>query len=228
MGAKTNKKDANQIVSEKVEPSNVGTKKKIFNLESLFKIANKISVVIGIIAYGLVAVYALTMATPMGELVNVDSSDHKYTSALYNVSPLANDLLIIAIIGLLIIGVYCLLRSKSRRIYYTSNKIWGCLTVGYGVFTFIFLIYVVSYYQTQYAGIDFEYVNTMLPIFDPDGSLLNPNTSVFLLGYLLSVVCIISTALFGFVFVMKIISGKKIKSEIYRDEKVDEKPLALE
>ena len=228
MSAKTNKKNASQIVSGKVEPSERGTKNKNSPLESLFRIANRISVIIGIVAYGLVAVYALTMATPMGELVNVDSSDHKYTSALYNVNPLANYLLIIAIVGLLVIGVYCLLRNKSRRIYYISNKIWGIIIFIYGLFTFISLIYVVSYYKTQYSGIDFEYVNTMLPIFDPDGTLIDPNTSVFLIGYLLSAVCFISFMVFGFVYVMKLITGKKIKGEIYSEKKTGDESLAAE
>lgn len=166
-------------------------------ITSLFQ---KISGTIGIIVYALMAVYALGMATPAAVCRYYQETEAFYTPIM----PYNNVILILSIIGLLIVAFYYILRNQLREIYYVSNFVWDGTYIGFTIVSAIYTIIGVSFYQSKYMELPFdamnEYWSTRLSY------TINPNTPVFILGYLLAVVLILSIIPVGFVTVSKVLS----------------------
>lgn len=166
-------------------------------IASLFQ---KISGTIGIIVYALMAVYALGMATPAAVCRYYQETESFYTQVM----PYNNAILILSIIGLLIVAFYFVLRNQLREIYYVSNFVWDGTYIVFTVISAIYTIIGVSFYQSKYMELPFdtmnEYWSTRLSY------TINPNTPVFILGYLLAGVLLLSIIPVAYVTFTKVLS----------------------
>lgn len=170
-------------------------------VSSLFQ---KISGTIGIIVYALMVVYALGMATPAAvcrEYNNNGVTTEKFYS---DIMPYNNMILILSIIGLLIVAFYFVLRNQIREIYYVSNFVWDGIYTGFSIFSAIYMFIAVSFYQGKYSQLPFDAMNEYWST--RSSNTINPNTPVFLLGYILAVLILLSIIPVIFVTVNKIMS----------------------
>ncbi len=166
-------------------------------IASLFQ---KISGTIGIIVYALMAVYALGMATPAAVCRYYQETESFYTPIM----PYNNMILILSIIGLLIVAFYFVLRNHLREIYYVSNFVWDGTYIAFTVVSAIYTIIGVSFYQGKYMELPFDAMNEYWST--RSSYTINPNTSVFILGYLLAVVLLVSIIPVAYVTFTKVLS----------------------
>ncbi len=151
---------------------------------SLFQ---KIGGSIAIFVFALMAVYALGMATPSACCKYYESQKLFYREIM----PYNNAILILAIVGLLLASLYYVLRNNVRVVYYVSNFVWDGVFVGYSVLSSIITFVGVSFYQGKYSALPFAEMNAYWA--ERSTTTINPNTSVFLLGYLLGAVILLAT-----------------------------------
>ena len=226
------------------------SKKKTF-LDKTVTFFTKYEGIISIVIFALVFVYAITMCTPMAHLSDMKNDTSafdylgnqvKYAQPLLNVTPMVDNLMLIAIIGIVISAFYNLMRNNSRRIYYVSNIVYEVILIGYTVFGIIYLVSTVSYFAQQYSTIRFDILNAteseLLERYASVGSeadilkyytpyctehLHIPNyktsTCVPGLGYGLFALQLVNVGTLIFTFVKKLISSRKIYAEIYTDQK---------
>ncbi len=166
-------------------------------IASLFQ---KISGTIGIIVYALMAVYALGMATPAAVCRYYIETESFYTPIM----PYNNMILILSIIGLLIVAFYFVLRNHLREIYYVSNFVWDGTYIAFTVVSAIYTIIGVSFYQGKYMELPFDAMNEYWST--RSSYSINPNTPVFILGYLLAVVLLVSIIPVAYVTFTKVLS----------------------
>ena len=166
-------------------------------IASLFQ---KISGTIGIIVYALMAVYALGMATPAAVCRYYQETESFYTPIM----PYNNMILILSIIGLLIVAFYFVLRNHLREIYYVSNFVWDGTYIAFTVVSAIYTIIGVSFYQGKYMELPFDAMNEYWST--RSSYTINPNTPVFILGYLLAVVLLVSIIPVAYVTFTKVLS----------------------
>lgn len=166
-------------------------------IASLFQ---KISGTIGIIVYALMAVYALGMATPAAVCRYYQETESFYTPIM----PYNNMILILSIIGLLIVAFYFVLRNHLREIYYVSNFVWDGTYIAFTVVSAIYTIIGVSFYQGKYMELPFDAMNEYWST--RSSYTINPNTPIFILGYLLAVVLLVSIIPVAYVTFTKVLS----------------------
>ncbi len=177
-------------------------------MEKWVKIAQKVTVFITIISYALLAVYAFGMSTPAAAL-------HQYQDTInfyQNIQPYNDIIVYFAIIGVVLSLLYRVLRNNVRNVYYVSNWVWSLAYVIFSVFAGIQTLLYVAFYQKLYMAVDFTTINAYFASTTP-GVSVDPNTPVFLLGYLVSILIILSTVPVLFVTIEKaIVQIKKAKS----------------
>lgn len=142
---------------------------------------------IGLIVYGLLAIYALAMATPTAVLrlyTNQNDITDLSVSGYYTreVERANNLILVMSIIGLIVSLLYRFFRNDIRKIYYPTNFVLMGLWVLVPVVTFISGIIGVVHYEQTYKVLDFSAINDYFASHLP-GSKASINTPVFALGY---------------------------------------------
>lgn len=142
---------------------------------------------IGIIVFALMAIYALGMATPASCLFSYQDTIDFYDA----IQPINNGILIFAICGLLVSGIYSMMRNSVRKIYYVSNYVWFAIYISLAIAAAIYLIQGVNYYQSQYNVLPFDTLNTYWEAHYLT-TRINRNTSVFWLGYTEAVLVLLS------------------------------------
>ena len=151
-------------------------------MKKVVSILQKIDGYISIVIFGLMAVYALGMATPT-------ACCKKYQDQFYfykTIMPYNNTILLLSIFGLLLAAFYYVLRNHVRIVYYVSNYVWCGLNVAYTLAAGILTFVGVGFYQSQYSQLPFEAMNAYFEVTSPE-TTINPNTCVFALGYILGV-----------------------------------------
>ncbi len=169
-------------------------------MKKIASLLQKISGTIGIIVYALMAVYALGMATPAAVCRYYQETESFYTPIM----PYNNMILILSIIGLLIVAFYFVLRNHLREIYYVSNFVWDGTYIAFTVVSAIYTIIGVSFYQGKYMELPFDAMNEYWST--RSSYTINPNTPVFILGYLLAVVLLVSIIPVAYVTFTKVLS----------------------
>lgn len=159
---------------------------------NLFQTIQKYLGFCGLIAFILLFVYALVMATPIAPLssANVTIEGTKASEYYDLIQPYNDAILWLSIFGILISLLYTLFRNKERKVYFASNFAWLGVFIGYSLVAGIVSLICVYYYQAYYGWIPFDEVNTY---FSEHGSssYLNPNTPIFIFGYILSLIIIL-------------------------------------
>ena len=156
-------------------------------MKKLIPVLQKISGYISIVVFGVMAVYALGMATPAACCKKYQDTYNFYKAIM----PYNNAILILAIFGLLIAAFYFILRNDKRIVYYISNYVWNGLNLVYTIVAGVITFIGVGYYQGQYNTLPFDTMNDYFST-RAKGTTINPNTPVFVLGYILGVVIILS------------------------------------
>ena len=151
-----------------------------------------------VIAYALSAVYALGMATPAACCKYYEPTESFYKQIM----PYNNAFLILSIFGLLISAFYFVLRNHVRIIYYISNFVWTLIYGVYTVVTAVVMFMGVSFYQGKYAALPFDEMNEYW--LTRSTQRISENTSVFLLGFMLAVLLLLTLVPLALVTVDKI------------------------
>jgi|GEM_PF-1188427 len=142
---------------------------------------------IGLIVYGLLAIYALAMATPTAVLRlytnQNDITDISVSGYFAREVEGINDLiLVLSIIGLIISLLYRFFRNDIRKIYYPTNFVLMVFWIILPIVTFISGVVGVIHYEQTYKVLDFATINAYFATHLP-GTQASPNTPVFALGY---------------------------------------------
>lgn len=173
-------------------------------MDKALSIIQKSCAWIGIVAFGLLAIYALGMATPAACLLQYQEAIDFYNG----VQPYNDMILYFAIFGLLLNALYFILRCQVRKIYYVSNFVWcGAATV-YSLISGIMTIIGVSAYQAQWAALPFSDIQAYFASIGT-GVSINPGTPVFALGYTVAILLILCSLLPTFLGVMKFLGKRK-------------------
>jgi hypothetical protein len=135
---------------------------------------------IGLVLFGLMAVYAFGMATPAACCFYYEAT----TSFYKGVQSINNGILVLSIVGLLLSAFYAIFRSSIRKIYYLANFIENGLLGVMSLVGAIYLFVGVGSYQSQYGRLDFAAMNAYW-ISHSSTTRIDPNTPVFALGYVL-------------------------------------------
>jgi hypothetical protein len=143
---------------------------------------------IGLIVYGLLAIYALAMATPAAVLrLYTNQSDITDLSVpgyyAREVEGINNLILILSIAGLLVSLLYRFFRNDLRKIYYPTNFVLMGLWITLPLVTFISGLAGIIHYEQTYKVLDFATINNYFASHLPD-TQASPDTPVFALGYL--------------------------------------------
>lgn len=160
----------------------------------------KYSGYISLVVFALLFIYALGMATPAAACLEYKKP---YTDFYSDIMPINDGILYLAIAGLVISAFYFVLRNNVRVIYYISNFVWygiyGVFSLACAIFTFVG----VASYQSSYNALPFEDMNAY---WTRRGSsvTINPNTCVFILGYIAAVLVILALIPYVLVIVDKI------------------------
>lgn len=154
-------------------------------MKKLIGFLQKYNGYISIVVFALMFVYALGMATPAAVLKKYEECRTFYSGIM----PYNNAILILSIVGLLISAFYFVLRNHVRTIYYISNFVWNGINTAFTLTSGIITFVGVGYYQAQYAALPFDEINAY---FEGSTNHINSNPAVFLIGYLLGAVIIIS------------------------------------
>lgn len=153
---------------------------------------------ISIVAFGLMFVFALGMATPAAPCKSYQDTYEFYKQIM----PINNAVLLLSIFGLLISALYFILRNHTRIIYYISNFVWYGLNFVYTLASAIVLFVGVAFYQGKYNQIPFEKMSEYFTTHA--GTACNPNTPVFALGYLLGILLVLTMVPYVLVLIEKI------------------------
>lgn len=153
---------------------------------------------ISIVAFGLMFVFALGMATPAAPCKSYQDTYSFYEEIM----PVNNAILLLSIFGLLISALYFILRNHTRIIYYISNFVWYGLNFVYTLASAIVMFVGVAFYQGKYNQIPFdamsEYFSTHV------GRACNPNTPVFAIGYVLGALLLLTLVPYVLVLIDKV------------------------
>ena len=134
-----------------------------------------------IIAFALMGVYALVMATPCAALLQYEDTIHFYDA----IEPYNDGILYFALAGLFLALNYKVFRNDERSVYYLSNFLYFGVALAFLVASVIYLIMGVSFYQGQYSQLPFEDINHYFASIQLTKSV-NPFDPVFLFGYLIA------------------------------------------
>ena len=150
----------------------------------IYQIIQKHIGTVGIIAYALLFIYALVMATPCSALIYYpnDINGVKAPDFYKQVQPMNNTILILAIFGIVLSLIYGLLRNKDRKVYFASNFVWFITFIVFSIVTCVITLIDVSKYHGIYNTLDFTTINDYFSERNLDKSI-DPNSGVFAFGY---------------------------------------------
>lgn len=166
-------------------------------MNKLCEFFKKYDGIIGILCFALLAVYALCMATPAAPCLQYED-----TKDFYDQMMAGNDLLIyLSIFGIVWSVIYSTLRNRIRKVYYVSNFVWHGVYIVFAIVCGILVISTVANYQNLYLQLPIDEMNAYWIRLNPSNPIasISADTPVFLLGYLLAGLIILSAVPVGFV-----------------------------
>lgn len=180
-------------------------------------ILKKINGYIGLGVFAAMAVYALIMATP-----TANTQYYEDTLAFYGaIQPINDQIIYLALFGILWSVIYKLLRNDIRKIFYISNFVWHGVYTIYAIVASLLGFIGIAKYQAAWYALDFASINDYLV--SHDKAPLNPNTSIFMIGYIVCGLVLVSAILVGIVGVYmgvkRVQHEKEIKAEAEQEAK---------
>lgn len=148
---------------------------------------------IAILVFAIVAIYAVCMSTPAAVCRRpfVIDGEEPYRD-FYSNFMLINDVIIyLAIFGIVWGVLYKVLRNEIRKVYYISNIVWHCVYIAFCIFACVYIFIGVSQYQAAYMSLPFDEMNAYYESHNATWRI-NPNTPVFILGYIVAIVVALS------------------------------------
>ena len=168
-------------------------------MKKVVSLFQNISGYIGLVAYALLFVYSLGMATPAAPLKQYQDTITYYSQIM----PYNNAILLLSIFGLIICAFYYVLRNHQRQVYYVSNFAWYGVNCSYTILSAIISIIGIATYQTTFSQLDFATINNYFAERQITKTV-NANTPVFLLGYLCVVLLVLTLIPYILVLIDKI------------------------
>lgn len=198
-------------------------------MNKLCAFLKKFNGVIGVVAFALVAVYGLIMATPTAICLKPFSDFEDQGASINNFYEqfmfMNNAFLVLAIFGVVWALLYKTLRNDIRKVYYISNFVWHAVFVIYCLAVGIYVIVGVAQYNSAYAALPFDEMNAILEKNGETGRI-DPNTPIFLIGYLVGFIVILSGACAAFIctkqFIARLKNSKKVTDEPVEELSVGE------
>lgn len=192
-------------------------------MEKIVVKIQKLGFIFLIVTYALLFIYAIGMATPCASLLSWTGEIGGVSSSRFydQIEPTNNIFLILGIVGLLVAAAFKLLRNDSRRVFYSSNYVWFGVFYAITIFSAVYIFIGVSNYQNLYSEIPFEEVNTYFTEMKFRGSV-DPDTPVFILGYLEAVLILLNLIPMTILLVNKIGVSKKWKKHLKEVENKEE------
>lgn len=188
---------------------------------------------IPLLSSALVCIYALIMSTPIAPLMFVEDTVYTGNSGqlftkmgdfLAEMKPLNDQVLLIGIFAVIFSLLLKLTRSDVRKKFYISNIVYTCTSFVYYLFSFISLLMIVINYQNMYFNKqDFS----QLAQSAASQITATSATWVFILGYIVSILMLVSACGFLGLFIGKFSEFKddfKVKLE---NEKTSEQPTNI-
>ena len=139
-----------------------------------------------IVAFALMGIYALVMATPCAALLQYEDTIHFYDA----IEPYNDGILYFALAGLFLALNYAVFRNHQRKVYYLSNFIYFGVALAFLIASIVYLFVAVSFYQAQYATLAFSDINAYFTKMGLEVSV-NPDTPVFAFGYIIAVLLLL-------------------------------------
>lgn len=171
-----------------------------------------------------VAVYALVMATPIGNLVyaEIEGSDGVLLNQImYDMKGPNDSTLIVGLFLIIAALMYKMFRCDIRKTYYISNIIVLSVCSFFSLFVSVFLYMTVANYQAMYSALNFEEINFWLELLTTTGAQMEPTSPIFGVGYAAATFVLItslcSMALLvvkGVPFVKRVINERKEPKEV--------------
>ena len=144
----------------------------------------------------LVAVYALVMSTPLGNLIYVDqipgSDGVMLNQIMYDMKGPNDTTLVVGLFLIISALVYRMFRCAIRKTYYISNIIVLSVCAFFSLFVSVFLYITVANYKAMYSALNFEEINFWLDLLG-DGKLLETSSPIFAVGYVIATLVLISS-----------------------------------
>ena len=144
----------------------------------------------------LVAVYALVMSTPLGNLIYVDqipgSDGVMLNQIMYDMKGPNDTTLVVGLFLIISSLVYKMFRCAIRKTYYISNIIVLSVCAFFSLFVSVFLYITVANYKAMYSALNFEEINFWLDLLG-DGKLLETSSPIFAVGYVIATLVLISS-----------------------------------
>ena len=143
-----------------------------------------------------VAVYALVMSTPLGNLIYVDqipgSDGVMLNQIMYDMKGPNDTTLVVGLFLIISALVYRMFRCAIRKTYYISNIIVLSVCAFFSLFVSVFLYITVANYKAMYSALNFEEINFWLDLLG-DGKLLETSSPIFAVGYVIATLVLISS-----------------------------------
>lgn len=157
-------------------------------MKKLCATLQKINGIIAVVCYGLLVLYAFGMATPCAVLDQSPVSSDFYQQ----IQPYNDEIAFLALAGVLLALFYIVLRNNVRKVYYVSNFVWNGLYSVYAIITAIQCFPIIRYYQVLYSGLDFATINQYFIDHNLVGVQIASNPPVFVLGYIVTTLVLLS------------------------------------
>lgn len=156
-------------------------------------ILKRIDGYLGLAVFIALAIYALGMSRAY-----VNTRFYEDTISFYQqIQPINDMVIFFAIFGIAWSALYKVLRNDIRKIYYTSNFIWHGVYLIYSFAAGIACLLGIASYQARYYSLDFAAINHYFSDVVQMPYRLNPQTPVFLIGYSLCALVLLSGVLVG-------------------------------
>lgn len=175
----------------------------------------------------LVAVFALVMSTPLGNLIYVDqipgSDGVMLNQIMYDMKGPNDTTLVVGLFLIISALVYRMFRCAIRKTYYISNIIVLSVCAFFSLFVSVFLYITVANYKAMYSALNFEEINFWLDLLG-DGKLLETSSPIFAVGYVIATLVLISSLCsFALLVVKAIPFAKRVIKEHNEPKEVEVK-----
>ena len=144
-----------------------------------------------------VAVYALVMSTPLGNLIYVDqipgSDGVMLNQIMYDMKGPNDTTLVVGLFLIISSLVYKMFRCAIRKTYYISNIIVLSVCAFFSLFVSVFLYITVANYKAMYSALNFEEINDWLDLLVAEGTVFPTTSPIFAVGYVIATLVLISS-----------------------------------
>lgn len=167
---------------------------------------------IAILVFAVVAVYAICMSTPAAVLRNAYETT-EYYDWYSQFMPMNDAFIFLAIFGIVWGVLYSVLRNQIRKVYYISNIVWHCVYIAFCLGAGIYMIISIANYQNAYSQLPFDQLNAYYESHHATHRI-DSNPPVFVLGYLVTVLVILSAV------PVALVLAKQMKARFFTPKKV--------